>query len=129
MKPLQSAKILLVDDEEMLREILVSELCWAGALVTEAASGQAAWKALQVESFDIIISDIRMKDGDGLFLLGQVQTLDPNRRPLFYICTGYDDLTAGRVPEGQVRGKFSKPFDLECIVQKISTDWKRSSAA
>jgi DNA-binding NtrC family response regulator len=61
-------RILVVDDEEPIREIVASMLTTAGYACTQAASGMEAL-ALLDEHFDLIVSDLLMADLDGIGLL------------------------------------------------------------
>jgi DNA-binding response OmpR family regulator len=62
--------ILIVEDEPALGEILQSGLSQNGYSVHLAESAEKALKLFSQESFDLVISDIRLPDMDGLQLLG-----------------------------------------------------------
>ena len=63
------ATILVVDDEPSARTTLALLLSKRGHHVTQAEGVQAAAKALADESFDVVVTDLRMPDGDGLEVL------------------------------------------------------------
>lgn len=67
------AQILIVDDEDKIRAILAVMLSGAGHRVHEAASGTAALEVLDTRAVDLVISDIRMDDLDGLELLSAIR--------------------------------------------------------
>jgi DNA-binding NtrC family response regulator len=67
------ARILVVDDEERIREILHIILFGAGHQVREAANGQSALAALEAEAIDLVISDVRMDKMGGLDLLAAIR--------------------------------------------------------
>src|SRR4051794_22683902 len=65
----QKGCILVVDDEDELRDLLGYILTSKGYQVMLARGGNDALKQLKVADVDVIVSDIRMPDGDGLSLL------------------------------------------------------------
>ena len=117
-------KILVVDDEEDIREIISHFLTRAGYLVDTAADGKIAFEKILAARPDLIISDIRMPNWDGYELLKNVTTITPPRIPILFI-SGY---TFGH--ESQIKdnlnyaGLLSKPVtskDLISAVQKNIT--------
>ena len=74
------ARILLVDDEPLLRETLKIALQAAGHAVTVAQNGAAALSLLAGESFDVIVTDILMPDTDGLEMIVRVRKESGNVR-------------------------------------------------
>jgi len=69
-------RVLVVDDEADARELMRAILVECGAEVALAASVQAALKALDGASFDVLVSDIAMPDEDGYDLIRQIRALD-----------------------------------------------------
>lgn len=74
------ARILLVDDEPLLRETLRIALQGAGHIVTLAQNGAAALSLLAAESFDVIVTDILMPETDGLEMIMRVRKDSGNVR-------------------------------------------------
>ncbi len=73
--------ILVVDDEEDTRQLLVQSLTFYGATVTTADSAEAAFVALQEKNPDLMVSDIGMPDEDGYSLIRRIRLLtDPQHR-------------------------------------------------
>src|SRR3989441_12802009 len=58
-------RVLVVDDERSMRELLAIMLKQAGHDVTVAGGGEAAIRALQSNTFDLVITDLRMRQGGG----------------------------------------------------------------
>ncbi len=73
VQPLDNIKILLVEDDDTLRDLLADILSFEGAEVITAASGNEAMKLLATNRPQLVISDIMMADGDGYDLLRHVQ--------------------------------------------------------
>ena len=71
-------RILFVDDERGLREIMRSELTRMGHEVTDFADGRLALKALETNRFDAAILDLRMPSIGGIEVLEQLKRLSPD---------------------------------------------------
>lgn len=65
--------ILAVDDDEDIRELLVTYLASEGYRVSTAANAAAMTEALAKESVDLIVLDLRLPDGDGLALVRELR--------------------------------------------------------
>ena len=73
-KQTKSYKILVVDDEPDLRELLADEFEYAGHKPFLASNGKEAYDLCTNEEFDAVISDVRMPGGDGIELLEDIET-------------------------------------------------------
>lgn len=71
------SKILVVDDEQSLRDFLAIMLKKEGHEVVTAENGDTALKAVQAEIFDLVISDVRMPGADGITVLKSVKEVSP----------------------------------------------------
>jgi CheY-like chemotaxis protein len=71
-RPAQKQKVLIVDDEENLRELYKSELSAEGYNVMVASTGKEAVEILNKTRPDVIVMDIRMPEMDGIEALGKV---------------------------------------------------------
>lgn len=69
--------ILVVDDERSMREFLEILLSREGYDVTLASSGENAFEILEQKKFDLVVTDIKMKDIDGLEVLKKTKELSP----------------------------------------------------
>lgn len=70
-------RVLVVDDEPEIRQMIREALSRAGYDVTEAADGKAAIEALRKHPFDVVISDILMPEKDGLEVIMYLQRESP----------------------------------------------------
>jgi DNA-binding NtrC family response regulator len=69
-------KILLVDDEQDLLDVLKRSLGRQGYVVHTASTGQEGWKALSETAYDLVISDLAMESMTGIELLRQIRSID-----------------------------------------------------
>lgn len=111
-------KILLVDDEEVLLETLRSILELEGYQVVTVSSGEDAVQAMERTSFDLILTDLKMKGMSGLDVLAYAEKLWP--RPVTILLTGYASLESA--VEALNRGAYAylvKPFGIEGLKTSI----------
>jgi DNA-binding response OmpR family regulator len=71
-------KILLVDDEPVILETYSALLSEKGFSVVTASSGREALKTFSGNSFDLVITDLAMPDGDGFKLLEEIKEISPH---------------------------------------------------
>ncbi len=83
-------KILIVDDDEVYRDVLKDAIGEADTELSVAASGEEALELLEASPFDILITDLNMPGIDGLTLLKKARQLYPDILTL--IITGYGSL-------------------------------------
>ncbi len=71
-------KILLVEDEDFIRELYTRQLAKAGFTVKSAVNGQTGLETLKNETFDLLLLDIMLPGINGLQLLREFKTQNPN---------------------------------------------------
>lgn len=108
-------RILLVEDEALVRETVAEELRDAGFDIIEAASGQEALPLCGQGGFDVLLTDIRMPGGvDGWDLAEHCRRAHPGV-PVIYM-TGYSHVAHRQVEGSQV---LTKPFRLSELAQAV----------
>jgi CheY-like chemotaxis protein len=75
---MKERSILVVDDEESIRRVLVRILEPMGARVACAGNGVEALRALEKEEFSVVITDVLMPEMDGIELIPQIKKKRPN---------------------------------------------------
>ena len=111
-------RILIVDDDEQIRQLLVDYFQRLGYEVTSAANGTEALGKLSQNDIDCIISDLIMPDMDGLELLKQVRA--QNLKIPFLIITGYPTIeTAIEVIKHGAYDYIAKPVQLDDVRIKV----------
>jgi CheY-like chemotaxis protein len=111
------ANILVVDDDEALRSLLIDTLSAIGYAATGAESGRRALELLSRSQFDMMITDIRMPEMDGLKLRDRVRRLLPDLPVLFVTGVAYPDIIAQASPDGVL----AKPFRIAQIEELIES--------
>ncbi|MCH8206003.1 MAG: response regulator [Chloroflexi bacterium] len=110
----QPARILVVDDEKSMRDLLEQILVPEGYEVTTAEGGRAALTLLHKQRFDLILTDIVMPDIDGTEVLQGAKEIDPNVAVV--VITGYPSAdTAVRLIGMGAAEYVTKPFNVDVI--------------
>lgn len=109
--------LLVVDDEADLREAIVFDFKRKGFTVLSAKSGMDALELLKANRVDLIISDVRMPEGDGIFLLEKIQSLE-TKIPLIFV-TGFTDYTEAECVKRGALKVIAKPFDRKALMSSV----------
>jgi len=110
--------ILVVDDEAAQRAILSEILTDEGHEVATAASGNEAMRHLAAQPCDLLITDLRMPDGDGLELLREAHRAAPDLEIL--LMTAYATVaTAIEAMKNGAADYLQKPFRKDELVQRV----------
>ena len=107
----ESKKILVVDDEKAICEILEEFLSLFGHSVTSANSGADAIEVVRRASPDVVFLDIRMPGMSGLDVLKEIKALDSSVRVIMISAFG-DEETESMARELGADGYIQKPVDL-----------------
>src|SRR5262245_8720698 len=84
---LERPRVLVVDDEEPVRDLIAKTLTMADYEVNTACDGQSAIDAIKGTDYDLLITDLRMPGMDGLTVIRQARRMSPSL-PIVII-TGY----------------------------------------
>ncbi len=114
MSPLEKTqpKVLVVDDEYSVRELLEIMLEMDGYTVRSAETGQHALEAIEQESFDLVITDIRMEPINGLEVLKQCKAISPATVVIIISAYASTETAVEAMNEGAY-DYLPKPFDME----------------
>ncbi len=114
-------QILVVEDDDIMRITVCDHLGSLGLQVTEATNGHEALKLVNSNSYDIIVSDIRMPGMDGQKLLAEVKQICPTSEVIMMTAHGSTDHAIDCLKNGAA-DYILKPFDLDdltCRVERI----------
>ncbi len=114
--PATAFTILCVDDEPSILSALRRLFRAKGFQVRVAEGGQAGLEMLASEPIDLVISDMRMPEMDGVMFLEQVRQRWPDTMRL--LLTGYADITSimGAINRGEIYRYIAKPWDDNDII-------------
>lgn len=118
--------VLIVDDELLLLRSLRRRLVRAGHHVTLATNGRDALEALAHVDFDVVLSDVRMPEMDGVELARRLARLHPTLPILFM--SGHADASDRDLLEMEPLGVFQKPLDEERLLRVLGALEGRSEA-
>ena len=105
-------RVLVVDDERSMRELLVIMLTKEGYDVVTADSRASAAKALARGPVDMVITDVRLPDGDGIEILRHVKAAAPEPAVVVMTAYGSTESAVGAMKLG-AHDYLTKPFDVE----------------
>ncbi|MEM1383342.1 MAG: nitrogen regulation protein NR(I) [Pseudomonadota bacterium] len=120
--------VLLADDDRSIRTVLSQALGRLGCRVRATGSASGLWRMVEEGEGDIVVTDVRMPDGDALDLLPVIRKRRPDL-PIIVMSAQNTVLTAIRAAEAGAYEYLPKPFDLRellGVVQKGLDDRKPS---
>ncbi len=120
----ESYKILVVDDEESILKLLSKELASPERTIHTANCAQAAREHMRKVRFDIIVSDIRLPDGDGLELLTEFKDIEPEIEVILITGHGNIDNAVEAIRIGAY-DYITKPFRLDRMELVVDRAWQR----
>ena len=118
-------RILLAEDEQVMREYLARALERSGYEVVAVDSGTAAAPLLEAERFDLLLTDIIMPEMDGIQLAQYCNMVSPTTDVIFI--TGFSGvaLRAGAsIPNAKI---LAKPFHLTDLVLEVERLFAKES--
>ena len=117
-------RVLVVDDEQSMRDLLAIMLRQAGYDVTTADGGEAAIERLKAESFDLVLTDLRMRKVDGLAVLKAAKEHAP--RTVVLVVTAYASTeTAVEAMKLGAYDYITKPFKLDELKVTVANALER----
>src|SRR5579863_8817105 len=112
-------RVLVVDDEALIRWSLVETLSDAGVSVAEASDGQSALRTLTDGGpFDVIVLDYRLPDSNDLNLLATIRRLSPRTAVVMMTAFGTPEVSSGALELGAYR-VVAKPFDMHLMADLV----------
>ena len=118
VRPRRNARILVVDDEPHVRSMIASTLERQGYDVQLAASGREGIEMIELNAFDLVLTDIVMQDGNGIALLERIHGQQP-QLPVVMVTAIHDISVA---IDSMRRGAYDyllKPFEREHLVNTV----------
>jgi DNA-binding NtrC family response regulator len=117
--------ILVVDDDEIVREAISSLLSEEGYAVLSAKDGIDAIKILRTEDMDLVITDLRMPGADGNEVLKYAVKNDPNIVVVILTAYGTLDTALNSIKDGAY-DYLTKPFKIQEIILLVEKVFRRA---
>lgn len=117
--PLMKLRVLVLDDELDLRELLANYLQKQGHTVDHTDNGQTALQMLHQQRYDVVLVDLQMPMMSGQEFIEQVAAFPERSRPRIVVISGQNPVEL--IDSQQIAAVLIKPFRLNEIAQAIST--------
>jgi DNA-binding NtrC family response regulator len=115
--------ILVVDDELLIRDLLYDFFSGQGWSISVAENGEKAIEVIGARSFDVVLSDIKMPEMDGLVLTEELRKNHPELPVV--LMTGYPSVdTAVAALRSRVFDYVIKPFNIHQLYKTIESALK-----
>jgi DNA-binding NtrC family response regulator len=121
-----AAQLLLVEDDNAMREMLESLFRQEGYVVSEASSAVAALELVRQTDFDVVLSDIKMPGKSGLELVGELRELRPDTPVVLMTAFGSIDTAVDAMRAGAF-GYTTKPFQPDEVLRTVKRALDRRS--
>ena len=112
-------RLLVVDDDPEMRQMLTDFLEAEGFSVDQAADGGAAFRVARAEAFDGIVLDKNLPDESGLDVLPRLRALRPAATVVLITAFG-DSRTLKQAMDRGAAAVLFKPFDLDDLLRAVS---------
>ncbi|KJK42952.1 alkaline phosphatase [Lentzea aerocolonigenes] len=121
----ERGRLLVVEDEPSIRELLCASLRFAGFTVSSAATGGEALQAARAESPDLVLLDVMLPDRDGFEVVRRLRS-GGLQVPVLYLTArdSSDDRITGLTVGGD--GYITKPFSLEEVIARVTAVLRRT---
>ncbi|MCI0331097.1 MAG: response regulator [candidate division Zixibacteria bacterium] len=123
----EEPKVLVVDDEEMLRNLLARILEREGYSVSTADGGKQALASLEKSDFEIMVSDVKMPEMSGLELLKEARQKYPRMAVLMMTPFG-DDYTVQQALGLGADGYVAKPFKSHDLISEVERARRKAAS-
>jgi CheY-like chemotaxis protein/GAF domain-containing protein len=118
--PLPHRRVLVADDEDIIRETIADVLAKAGALPVMARDGDEAVAMIRAQRFDLVLSDIKMPYKNGYEVFAAAKEVDPHCPVILITGFGYDpEHSIVRASREGLAGVLFKPFKVEQLLELI----------
>jgi len=115
---MDNEKILVVDDEEAIREVVSTLLDAQGFRCTTCSNGRLGLEAFRKDSYDLVLSDIVMPEMDGLKLLAELRLDDPDV-PVIMVTAMHDISIALEAIRAGAYDYILKPFEKDQLYLSV----------
>ena len=115
--PKKNITVLIVDDEADILELIEDEFKYQGYDTLTAICGNDAVEILKQKEVQVVVSDYKMPNGNGMSILTHVSLMP--KKPFFFFVSGQADVSSDAAVKAGATKFFAKPFDLEELIKEI----------
>jgi DNA-binding response OmpR family regulator len=115
----RAMRILLAEDERTISRLISQVLSSLGHDVTGVQAAAEALALLQTETYDLILLDLNLADGDGMRVVEELRRLPAASTPVV-LMTGEHVFSEGDARASMVAGVLAKPFEIEELEQTVA---------
>ncbi len=115
---MKNKKILIAEDEQNIQSLLSRLLKKNGYITYTAGNGKEALEIVKANEVDIVITDIRMPEMDGIALIKAIKEMDPCIEVIVMTAFASVDTAIEAVRMG-ARDYIKKPFDIEAVINAV----------
>ncbi len=126
-KKLKGMEILLIDDDEWIRDSLTLFFTGEGCHLSGLATAEEAIEALENKKYDIIISDYKLPGMDGLEFLRRAKKSDPDMMTILITAYGSEDLLSEAKKLG-IYNFIQKPLTTDALEKSLANLLERHEA-
>ncbi|ANY73522.1 response regulator [Paenibacillus ihbetae] len=116
-------KVLIVDDQNGIRILLVEVFSSEGYETFQAANGKAALEIVKLHEPDLVLLDMKIPGMDGLEILKHIKQMNPDIKVIMMTAYGELDMIKEATDLGALM-HFTKPFDIDEMRQAVNMQLK-----
>jgi DNA-binding response OmpR family regulator len=118
MASVHHRRVLIVDDDADIRQLLITAFRMKKLEVDTATNGQEAMELLRAQSYCVVVLDLFMPIMDGFAVLEKIH--EDAMQPVVLVVTGADRKTIEKVDARRIHGIVKKPFDVEELASVVA---------
>lgn len=111
---MEGVKVLVIDDEEVMRNLLTDVLSDKGCEVTAVANGAEAVARVKEKAFDLVFSDVHMPEMNGVETVKAIKKIRPET--VMVMMDSYPDHLLSQAQEAGAITCLHKPFNIKDVV-------------
>ena len=116
-------KLLIVDDQNGIRVLLMEVFNSEGYLTYQASNGKQALEIVQSESPDLVLLDMKIPGMDGLEILKHIKQINSDIKVIMMTAYGELDMIKEATDLGALM-HFTKPFDIDELRQAVNNQFR-----
>lgn len=125
---MEKKKILIVDDQNGIRVLLVEVFSVEGYSTFQAPNGKLALEIVRRESPDLVLLDMKIPGMDGLDILKHIKQIDPSIKVIMMTAYGELDMIKEATDLGALT-HFTKPFDIDELRIAVNTELRQPGSS